>query len=155
MQLDYSNICKYVLISFYIIQIETVKFDQPADQIIECGIKTSIIWNIKDINPFKYNVTKDRLLVIESISWTNKSIVFIADILPIGSYNFTRYAFDLGGNVVNDSVIITIIEVSSPSSILTIGDTSSPPAFLDFTSNSVTILSLVTISHILISRKRR
>lgn len=83
--------------------------DQPVNQEYEGIIDNAvIIWNVGDANPATYNVTEDGKLFISSTNWINGSLIISTGTLLLGTYNFTIYIYDLGGNMVSDSVIITV-----------------------------------------------
>lgn len=90
------------------------EIDQPSDIKFDGKItNANITWNVGDTNPAVYNVTKDGELFTPSTSWTNGSITISTGSLSVGTYIFTIYVYDKGGNAVSDSVFVTILEVST------------------------------------------
>lgn len=88
----------------------------PADFTYELGATgNEIVWTIADVNADSYNLTINGILSISDV-WTSGTITVNVDGLAVGQYNFTIYLNDTGGNMISDSVIVTVTEVVETSS---------------------------------------
>jgi N-acetylneuraminic acid mutarotase len=118
--------------------------DHPSDIEYEEGSTGySIVWHPSDLNPDRFELYKDDLLV-NSGSWDGSSITVSVDGLSVGSYNYTVVVFDTSDNSNSDTVIVT---VTSPST--------EPPPFpmeiIVIASGAVVVVILLVI----VLRKRK
>ena len=85
--------------------------DHPADFDYDEGeTGNTIIWTPTDSHPKNYTLYKDGVIE-ESGVWDGSAITIDVDGLSPGDYNYTIVVFDLGGNSVTDTVIVTVNEV--------------------------------------------
>lgn len=97
-----------------VLEITLPDISSPDDFSYELGLNGSqIIWTVGDQNPGIYNVTLDGVLY-GTDSWTNGTITVDIDGLDIGIHEFIIYIYDLSGNMVSDTVIVTILDNSPP-----------------------------------------
>lgn len=83
----------------------------PADMEYILGETGNIvIWDIGDIYPLVYNITKDGSLFLADKAWSNGSISIDVDGLSIGVYEFTIHVYDTSENEGKDTVLITVNE---------------------------------------------
>ncbi|MFW9915297.1 MAG: nitrous oxide reductase family maturation protein NosD [Candidatus Thorarchaeota archaeon] len=84
--------------------------DSPSDITYEEGtIGHSITWSPSDVNPAWYNITKDGAKVSDGI-WDGSPITVDIDGLSPGTYTYIINAYDRFGNLVSDSVSVTVTE---------------------------------------------
>ncbi|MGQ4874798.1 MAG: DUF3344 domain-containing protein [Promethearchaeia archaeon] len=80
----------------------------------EYGSVGNIIrWNVSDINPYHYNITRNGML-IESRSWNGSDIIINIDGLNLGFYTYTCIVKDKNNNTSNDEVNITVVDTTIP-----------------------------------------
>jgi hypothetical protein len=85
--------------------------DHPADFDYDEGeTGNTIIWNPDDSHPKNFTIYKDGT-VENSGSWDGSTITIDVDGLSPGVYNYTIVVYDLGGNSVTDTVVVTVNEV--------------------------------------------
>ncbi|KKN93637.1 hypothetical protein LCGC14_0194690 [marine sediment metagenome] len=68
-----------------------------------------ISWGAVDNFPATYNITMDGELVQEGLWDSSEFIAILVDGLGIGVYTFILYVYDTSGNVVSDTVIVSVI----------------------------------------------
>ncbi|MDH5404093.1 MAG: BspA family leucine-rich repeat surface protein [Candidatus Heimdallarchaeota archaeon] len=109
-----------------------------------------IQWNVGDVNPGVYNVTKDGAEFIATIRWTNGTITVNVDGLEVGSYTFIINVYDTNGNIVTDSVVVNV-NAKPPSPI------PSTPEFVDSGFLDFPLLQLMGITLLvsIMNRRRR
>ena len=91
-------------------------------------------------------MTKDGFLYISDTSWSNGTITVNVDGLGIGAYTFIIYVYDSNGNLVSDTVRITVTEiVENTGSDTTSKSDKSDSNFLQFSVFLISIVSLVII----------
>ncbi|MDH5403019.1 MAG: BspA family leucine-rich repeat surface protein, partial [Candidatus Heimdallarchaeota archaeon] len=73
-----------------------------------------LIWNVGDVNTGDYFITLNGSTIISLTSWVNGTISIEIDGLNTGAYIFTIFVYDLYGNTVSDSVIVTVYELTPP-----------------------------------------
>jgi hypothetical protein len=85
--------------------------DHPADFDYDEGeTGNSITWTPNDLHPKNFTIYKNGA-VEDSGSWDGSAITIDVDGLSPGVYNYTIVVYDLGGNSVIDTVIVTVNEV--------------------------------------------
>ncbi|MEM4735626.1 MAG: NosD domain-containing protein [Candidatus Thorarchaeota archaeon] len=83
--------------------------DSPDDLQYELGTTGhSIRWNPSDLNPERYEVYRDGLLVDSGV-WDGSDITVNIDGLAVGIYNYTIVVYDTSGNWVSDTVFVTVL----------------------------------------------
>ncbi|MDH5403680.1 MAG: BspA family leucine-rich repeat surface protein [Candidatus Heimdallarchaeota archaeon] len=71
----------------------------------------TISWTVGDIHPGVYIVSKDTEVILEDVTWTNGTITINIDGLTEGTYTFTISVYDEFGNVVDDTVMVTVTTI--------------------------------------------
>ena len=67
-----------------------------------------IVWNATDLHPYSYSIYRDDVL-IRSGGWAEDNIITISvDGLAPGDYSYSVQVFDVSGNSVSDSVIVSV-----------------------------------------------
>jgi len=90
------------------------EIDNPSNIIIEEGsVGNSIIWHPTDLNPSYYEVYRNRTLRF-SDTWNGSQINVSLDDLPMGIYNFTLIVLDASGTRANDTVFVTVLDITFP-----------------------------------------
>jgi len=108
------------IVVVYVVDNTVATVNNPSDIFYLVGTTgNEIIWDVSDLSPGVYNITRDGSVVVTTTTWTNGSIIVNIDGLNVGIYNFTIHLYDLYGNMVTDAVIIGITAVP---------DTSDPPS---------------------------
>jgi parallel beta-helix repeat protein len=90
--------------------------DSPSDFSYDEGtIGHSISWHPTDSNPSAYEILRDGE-VIRSGAWNSSSEVITINVdgSGAGSYNYTLVVTDAGGNSVGATVIVDVVDVTSP-----------------------------------------
>lgn len=106
--------------------------DEPTDISYEEGMTGNTIeWTLGDQNPGVYEVYMNNSLFVSSTTWSNGTVTVNIDGLTVGVYDFTIYVYDLSGNMVSDTVMVTVIDptptnTSPPSDTTTPTDTGPP-----------------------------
>ncbi len=92
--------------------------NHPADiTYIEGTTGYSIVWTGTDDNPSTYSIYRDGTL-FSSGSWSSGvGIAYDIDGLSEGTYNFTIVLFDTDGLSVSDTVLVTILESETSSTV--------------------------------------
>ncbi|MCY3414927.1 MAG: BspA family leucine-rich repeat surface protein [Candidatus Heimdallarchaeota archaeon] len=87
----------------------------PGDFSYEQTIPGNIItWTIGDADPKNMTIYLDGVVYNSTTSWVNGTITTKVNELTLGSYNFTIVLFDTSGNRARDTVIVTVIDITSP-----------------------------------------
>ncbi|MDH5645582.1 MAG: BspA family leucine-rich repeat surface protein, partial [Candidatus Heimdallarchaeota archaeon] len=73
-----------------------------------------IIWNVGDVNPSTYNITKNGVIEVSSTSWINGTITLNIDGLTVGNYEYIIYVYDIEGNVAIDVVNVVVKSEFTP-----------------------------------------
>jgi hypothetical protein len=80
---------------------------QPSDIVYAFGTSGNIIrWDCTDLHPDYYELYQNGVLIATN-SWTD-GLSYSVDGLDTGSYTFTVIFYDLAGNSVTDSVLVTV-----------------------------------------------
>jgi hypothetical protein len=88
--------------------------DSPNDVSYNEGIAgNEIVWTPSDDYPLNYTIFRDGF-EIESGDWNGSAIAISIDGLAAGEYNYTITVFDVGSNQVSDTVLVTVLDVTSP-----------------------------------------
>ncbi|MFW9964355.1 MAG: hypothetical protein ACFFCX_12365 [Candidatus Sifarchaeia archaeon] len=90
--------------------------DSPSDVFYDEGATGfSITWNPSDLHPVSYEILREGILAKTGF-WNSSSetIKIIVDGLSLGTYNFTIYVRDIGGNMANDTVFVNVSDGSAP-----------------------------------------
>ncbi|MHA2198793.1 MAG: hypothetical protein ACXABN_02890 [Candidatus Thorarchaeota archaeon] len=90
--------------------------DSPSDISYDEGdTGYSITWNPSDLHPVSYEILREGVQV-KTGSWNSSSETMTVNVdgLTLGSYNFTIYVTDVGGNIANDTVFVNVSDGSTP-----------------------------------------
>ncbi len=90
--------------------------NHPADVTYEHGeTGHSIEWSPSDGDPVSYEVFLDSALLVSG-PWnvTGETIVICVDGHTPGAYNYTIVVSDIGGNTAADTVLVTVLDDSTP-----------------------------------------
>ncbi|MFW9976542.1 MAG: right-handed parallel beta-helix repeat-containing protein [Candidatus Thorarchaeota archaeon] len=86
----------------------------PSDDTIEAGTMGNVLnWTVVELDPAYYNVTINSEFS-EEIEYNNGTVILDIDGMILGFYNITVEFFDNSGNLVNDSVYITVTDTIAP-----------------------------------------
>ena len=86
----------------------------PADFNYEFGTSGhKIIWNVSDLNPKLYNISKDGILIIEA-PWNGSDIILNITGLNLGTHSFVCCVMDKNNNTACDIVNITVEDTTPP-----------------------------------------
>ena len=81
----------------------------PSDLTYEFNsLGNQIQWIVGDINPSVYNITLDGSIHTSTTSWTNGTITINTDGLTVGVHTLIIYVYDMDGNLVTDTVSVTV-----------------------------------------------
>lgn len=74
-----------------------------------------ITWNASDTNPYLYQVFRDGVSIISGY-WNTSAEPFLVNLdgLGLGVYNYTLLVFDVDLNSANDTVIVTVEDITPP-----------------------------------------
>ncbi|MBD3406955.1 MAG: hypothetical protein GF411_12630 [Candidatus Lokiarchaeota archaeon] len=117
--------------------------DSPSDVIIEIGeTGQSITWHPNDDFPEAYQILRNGTVLIEG-SWnsSSESITISLDGLSIATYNYTLVLTDISGNSVTDTVIVTVMDVTTTSTITEPGNWYEDPMIIV----SIAIIGLIVL----------
>ncbi|MBD3158995.1 MAG: hypothetical protein GF309_09425 [Candidatus Lokiarchaeota archaeon] len=90
------------------------EINRPEDIDYELGSTgNTIIWDPADLDPDSYRIYRNASL-IEDASWDGLTIEQSIDGLSLGTHNFTIAVVDTSGNVVTDSVMVSVIDTTAP-----------------------------------------
>lgn len=94
----------------------TPTIDNPSDVYYNEGqTGYSITWDPTDLHPVSYEVLREGVQVkIGAWNSTSETVIIDVDGLSLGSYNFTIYLIDVGGNTANDTVFVHVSDGSAP-----------------------------------------
>ncbi|MHA1974174.1 MAG: NosD domain-containing protein [Candidatus Hodarchaeales archaeon] len=105
---------RYTTISVWMnILPDTIPPDISSPQdivMVEGTFNNSITWICHDYNPTYATITRNDTL-ISNKSWSEGNISIDLEDLTIGTYNFTLILFDIGSNMIADSVMVHVIEL--------------------------------------------
>jgi hypothetical protein len=88
--------------------------DEPSDVSYNEGTTGhSITWAPDDDYPLNYTIFRDGVEVVSG-PWNGSIIEVSIDDLAAGDYNYTVNAFDVGGNKIADTVMVTVLDVTLP-----------------------------------------
>ena len=88
--------------------------DNPINIEYELGSVGNLIsWNPSDLFPESYSLLRNGTELL-SEDWDGLSLEISVDGLSPGHYNYTLIVFDTSGNNVSDSVIVNVIDTTSP-----------------------------------------
>ena len=125
----------------------------PSDMLFEEGVSgQSITWTGSDLLPAEYVIYENGSITCSRL-WnsSSESITYNLIGLTEGTYNYTIVLADLGGNMVLDTVLVTV----TPQSVVTTTSTTEEPTLSDlvvFIAVGVIILVVVCIGGL---KKRR
>ncbi|XOB40764.1 MAG: PKD domain-containing protein [Candidatus Nealsonbacteria bacterium] len=147
-------------VSVYSIEISSVQdvtnpiLDSPQDIIYEEGTTDNTIsWTATDNNPDTYIIYRDGL-EIDSGTWTSGVAITInVDGLTVGSYNYTIVVTDAFGNMVSDTVWVTVEDDIIPDDIPP--DDTTPDLGIIILLILVSLIGAASIAAIVIFLKRR
>jgi len=109
-----NSVIDTVFVDVYDDTVPTI--NHPADITYEQGETGYIIeWSPADADPVSYQILLDDI-VIDSGPWTSSSQIFEVSVdgfIP-GLYNYTIWVIDIGGNVVVDTVMVTVNSDTTP-----------------------------------------
>lgn len=90
--------------------------DSPADVYYgEGATEYNITWNPSDLHPVSYEVLREGVQVKTGLWNSSSEIITInVDGLILGTYNFTIYVLDIGGNTASDIVFVYVSDGSAP-----------------------------------------
>lgn len=111
----------------------------PDVSSIEYGTNVSLDWLVVDHNPSFYLLYVDDFVVVNSSWSSNISVSYSIDDLDLGFYNLTIVFFDTLRLSVSSTVLLTIVDTTSPV-ISNVTHTPSDPTTLD----DITITARVT-----------
>ena len=77
-----------------------------------------LFWNVGDVNPGTYNITRNGNPIVFNQTWNNGSVTLDIDGLALGNYNYTIYLQDHWGNLVSNSILVTVRDTTSPNIII-------------------------------------
>ncbi len=90
--------------------------DSPSDVLYDEGnTGYSITWDPSDLHPVSYEILQEGVQV-KTGAWnsTSETITINVDGLSLGTYNFTIYVSDVGGNTANDTVFVNVNDGTVP-----------------------------------------
>ncbi|MHA1248303.1 MAG: right-handed parallel beta-helix repeat-containing protein [Candidatus Thorarchaeota archaeon] len=97
--------------------------DHPSDvEYVEGTTGNVITWSPSDAHPDRYEVYRNGTLV-ESGAWDGGQITVNVDGFGAGTYNYTLVVYDKAGNCASDTVLVTVMPVSSTTTTTTTGTT--------------------------------
>ncbi|OLS19216.1 MAG: hypothetical protein HeimC2_42230, partial [Candidatus Heimdallarchaeota archaeon LC_2] len=73
-----------------------------------------LIWNVNEIHPHHFNISRDGLLLINESYINNEDKIWNIDNLEAGFYNFTVFFVDESGNELYYSFILEVIDETAP-----------------------------------------
>ena len=89
--------------------------DEPIDINYEAGsTDQSIIWHPEDLYPDSYSILRNGSELISG-PWNGSKINISISGLDLGMYNYTLFVNDTVGNYNVDTVIVTVVDTTSPS----------------------------------------
>jgi hypothetical protein len=125
---DIQNNTAYDSVRIEVLDMTLPLVDSPSDIAFSFGASgNEIIWTVSDLHSTEYLLYRDGSL-LENDTWTTGSISISLDGLEVGTYNYTLFLFDIGGNIASDFVLVTIIDV-----ITTTKTTSTEPSTISGT----------------------
>ncbi|MFW9786562.1 MAG: hypothetical protein ACFFE1_02700 [Candidatus Thorarchaeota archaeon] len=90
--------------------------DSPPDVFYDEGVQgNSITWDPSDLHPANYEIFREGVQVKTGL-WNSsvETISINVDGLALGTYNFTIFVLDTGGNLANDTVFVHVSDGSAP-----------------------------------------
>ncbi len=88
--------------------------DHPADTGYDEGTTGhSITWAPSDMHPSRYEVYLDTQLVASG-DWDGGAVSVVIDGLSAGVHNYTLVVYDIDGNTAEDTVLVTVTDVTPP-----------------------------------------
>ena len=119
---DTSGNCASDTVLVTVVDTIAPTIDHPADMDYEEGTTGSTItWNPSDTHPAHYVAYRNGTEVASG-NWDGSSIAVNVDGLSVGVYNYTIVVYDTSGNMISDTVIVTVLPLAS-TSITTATDT--------------------------------
>ncbi|MHA2056608.1 MAG: hypothetical protein ACXACG_06660 [Candidatus Thorarchaeota archaeon] len=90
--------------------------DSPSDVFYNEGeTGNSITWDPADLHPVSYEILQVGVQVKTGLwNLTSETITIDVDGLGIGTYNFTIYVTDVGGNIANNTVFVNVLDGIAP-----------------------------------------
>ncbi len=95
--------------------------DNPSDVLlIEGGTDYVVTWNPYDLHPISYTITCNDI-VIASRLWNSSDESISLSLLDftVGTYNVTLVVTDIGGNTASNSVLVTVLTISTTTNTTT------------------------------------
>lgn len=86
---------------------------QPVDLFIAENMTGAIIWEVNDINPDVYTISRNGTLIVEEKDWMSGIIRYSFISLPLGTWEFALTVYDQSGN----SVVVIAIVIVLPSDV--------------------------------------
>jgi hypothetical protein len=81
---------------------------------IETTTGHDLVWNVLDLHPAYYNLTRNGDY-IENANWiSNQDISINIDGLPAGVYNFTFHIYDLSNNSITNWIVVEVLDTEFP-----------------------------------------
>ena len=107
--------------------------DSPLDiEYYEATTGHSITWSPSDDHPRYYIIYRNDIM-ISSDSWDGSQITISVDGLSPGIYNYTLIVINASGNIISDTVFVTVLESTTTTTIITTTSTTTT------TSTSITL----------------
>lgn len=90
--------------------------DHPPDQMIAEGSATNKIdWSPDDVDPSRYEIWRDMVLIKSGLWNSSSEIISISvDGLSVGTYVYEIIVYDVANHTASDSVIVTVYDGSIP-----------------------------------------
>jgi surface protein len=86
---------------------------------VEGSTGNIISWSVSDNHPGVYNVTIDGVVYISDTSWDNGEIMVNIDGLSVGEHEVVISIYDDFGNVVSDTVVVTVTVIDTSPPVVT------------------------------------
>ncbi len=92
--------------------------DSPSDVLlIKGGTDYVITWNPYDLHPISYTITCNDIVISSGLcNSSDESISLSLLDFTVGTYNVTLVVTDVGGNAASDSVLVTVLPISTTTS---------------------------------------
>jgi hypothetical protein len=106
-----------------VLDVTVPTINHPEDVAYTEGqVGNSVTWQASDDNPTAYEVVRDSV-IIKAGQWNSSSeqIVVSVDRLVPGVYEHVLFVFDVGGHVMSDPVLVTVIQAASTTTTTTAG----------------------------------
>ena len=90
--------------------------NHPSDIVMELGsLSYQIVWSPSDLYPQSWELYRDDVLIHFGL-WNSSLETFEVQLdgLDLGEYNYTLAVFDISGNSVSDTVLVSVSDTISP-----------------------------------------